>query len=187
MKLSAVLVLTLSLALSPALLPAAPASATPPAAAKVDEYAGAQRYIQVYECNGDNCRRITLADAQLVIEIPDSAAPESGDAFATGKKQVIKLDPAVANAAWEKIMKLDVLKWRGGYDARDLGQEDSGGTEWSMEARIGKDKRRSRGVNAFPGLSPLGIPQLGGGGNVPDSESAYSELMDIFKALSHGK
>lgn len=175
MKLFSVLLLSLTTALGSVVLHAADA-------AKAPDTASAKNYVQVTEWTKVEGVRYTLADAELTIEIADPKAADGVDPFVTGKKEHVTLDAAAATATWAKVTKLGIPKWRGIYDASDSGQEDSGGTEWSVDYRSGSDKKQSHGVNAFPALNPIGMIQLGNGGNAPDAASAFSELVVAIKS-----
>ena len=184
MKIFAVITLAIACGLGLAPLRSAEPAMSPPKAEKAPDFSTAQKYLKLTEWGASGGRRLTLADSTLVSELPDADAPPGADPFLTGKKQTIKLEQAAADAAWAKIDTFAIPKWRSIYDARDLGQEEGSGTEWAIDARFGKQKIQCQGANAFPGLNPLGMPQLGGSGSGPDPVTAYSQLSTLLKSLA---
>lgn len=183
MKFRLLSALSLSLACAAAIpAPAAPAAAPAPATSALGDPATAKNYLQVTEYTAAGSRRFTLADETLFFDTPDLKVTDGSDPYATPTRRTVQVAADQARAAWERIAHLDIFHWRGIYDSRDLGQEDPGGTEWSLDLRLGDKKKHSRGNNAFPGVSPVGIPELGGGGG-RDPDTAYTELMSILQDL----
>ena len=158
--------------------------AAEPALVTLQDFASAHKFVQLVEGGAwSNERRYTLADRDFVIEVRKAQVVGGGVVhFELAQQLRFKLDPVSADETWLRIAKLGIFDWRAHYAPEDLGQSITDGIEWSVRYREGRRKKESSGVNAFPGLFPIGAPVLAPDFGGP-KQTAYHDLIAIFEVL----